>query len=113
HPGHVSRGTALEKAAEQMAQRAEPAQDGRHQRPRQRAVALGERRKPETGVLELLVKRPAAAQYAFEHVGGKTSRRQARDFGFAGHLPGLTTSASRSWVCFAGALRSPPPPAHH
>ena len=39
--GRIGRNAAIEHAGEQMAKRAKPAQDGRHQPAHQRAVAIG------------------------------------------------------------------------
>ncbi len=78
HPRRVGGKAALEHAAEQMAQRAEPAQHRRHQLAHQRAVAVGERGEVamRRRVVELLVERPAAAQHPVEDVGGDAARRQ-------------------------------------
>ena len=82
-PRRIGGQAALEKKAEQMAQRAEPAQHGRDQAAHQRAVAVGER--GEAGMraraVELLVERPVAAQHAVEDVGGDPARGEARRLG--------------------------------
>ena len=85
---------ALEQAAEQMAQRAQPPQYGGGQAPHQRAVAVGERREAGMGGLagKLLVERQPPAQDAVEDIGGNPAGGEARDFRLgrsarARHLP--------------------------
>ena len=89
-PRRLLRRAAIEEEAEEMAQRAEPAQHGRDQRPRQRAVALRQagQRGARGGAVELIVERAAAAQHAVENVGGEAPG------GEAGH--GVGVAARRS-----------------
>ena len=63
-----------------MAQRAEPAQHGRDQRSRQRAVALRQagERGAGSGTVDLIVERAAAAQHGVENVGGEVPGGEAR-----------------------------------
>ena len=65
----LRRRAAFEQAAEQMTQRAEPAQHGGDDGARQRPVALLEQCEFGRGV-EQFVERTAAAQHAVDHVGG-------------------------------------------
>ena len=68
-PRRLRRRAAIEQQAEQMTQRAEPAQHGGDQRAGERPVALVERGKFARRV-EQFVERAAAAQHAIDHVGG-------------------------------------------
>ena len=70
-----------------MAQRAEPAQRGRHDVAHQRAVALGQHADAEHGllVLELLVERTSATQHAVENIGRDPPGSETRRFGFHGN----------------------------
>jgi len=79
-PRRLLRRTAIEEKTEEMAQRAEPAQHGRDQRPRQRAVALWKavQRGARGGGLELIVERAAAAQHGVKNVGGEAPGGEAR-----------------------------------
>ena len=74
------RQAAFEEDGDEMAQRAEPAQHGRDQRPRQRAVAIGEggERGIRVGAVELLVERSVPAQHAVDNVGGDAADGEAR-----------------------------------
>ena len=78
-PGCVGGKAAREPAAEEMAQRTEPAQRRRHQGAHQRPVAIrqGGKLRMRRAVLELLVERPAAAQDAVEDIGGDAPRGKA------------------------------------
>ncbi len=82
----IARETLVEIAAEQMAQRAEPAQRGGGEPPHQRAVAFGQRRQARMGALagELFVERDAPPQHAVENVGGDPARAKAGHFGLRG-----------------------------
>ena len=89
-PRRLLRRAAIEEKTEEMAQRAEPAQHGRDQRPRQRAVALrqGGQRGACGGALELIVERAAAAQHGVKNVGGEATG------GEAGHGAGVAARRS-------------------
>ena len=65
-----------------MAQRADAAQHGRDELAHQRAVAVGERRKPRMrfGAVELGVERAMAAQHVVEDVGGDAARGETGNF---------------------------------
>ncbi len=93
-PRRLRRRTVLEHAGDQMAQRAEPANDGRDQRPRQRAVAVGERGKSRmgAGAVELVVERAAAAQHRLEDIGGDAPGGEAL------HLRAVVGPASVGFV---------------
>ncbi len=80
HPRRVAGNAALEAKAEQVAQGAEPAQDRRGECADERAVAIGQRREPRGGVLELDVERTPAAEHAVEDVGGDPARGEPRRF---------------------------------
>ena len=77
----LRRQAAFEQRPMQMAQGAEPAQHGRDQRARERAVAILERGELARRV-EQLVERAAAAQHAVEDIGGDAAH------GEAGHVVG-------------------------
>ena len=66
-----------------MPQRPKPAQHGRDQHPRQRAIAVGELGQTRMcrRAVELLVKRTAAAQHAIENVGSDAPRGETGGFG--------------------------------
>ena len=83
-----------------MAQRAEPAQHGRDQRPRQRAVALGKAGQcgARIGAVELIVERATAAQHAVEDVGGEAPGGQARHGIGCGCPDEPLSLARRSWA---------------
>ena len=76
----------VEKAAEQMAQGAEPPQHGGGQPAHQRAVAVGERGEAGMGAFagQLLVERDAPPQHAVEDVGGDPAGGEAGDFRLGG-----------------------------
>jgi hypothetical protein len=77
-PRRVGRQPALEHAADEMPQGAEPAQHRGDQRAHQRAVAIGQgRQRGMCPLLELLVERPLAAQHRFEDLGGDPARGEA------------------------------------
>ena len=82
-PWRLCRQSAFEEKAEQVTQRAEPAQHGRDQRTRERAVAVGERRETpvRVGAVELLVERAMAAQHAIENIGRDAASREAGNVG--------------------------------
>ncbi len=67
----LCRRAPLEKEIQQIAQRAEPAQDSCDQRPRERAVALGERGKCRVRIdaVKLLIERTMTAQHAIDDFG--------------------------------------------
>ena len=71
-----------EKQPEQLAQRSEPAQNGRDQHPREGAVTLGERseRGMRAWALELIVERAMPAQNVIEDIGRNPPRREAGRF---------------------------------
>ena len=77
-----------------MTQRAEAAQHRRHQRPRERAVALGKAGKARMRgrTLQLFIERAAAAQHAIEDVGSDAPDRQARHRVGAAARPGSRCS---------------------
>ena len=62
-----------------MAERAEPAQDGRHKTAHQRAVAVGQRfqRGMRAGAVELVVERALPVQHAVDNVGRDSPCREA------------------------------------
>ena len=73
--------TPFQKKRDEMAQRAEPAQHRRGERPRERAVALGKRGKAEgsgTGAVQHPIERTAPTQHAVDDVGGYAPGRKAR-----------------------------------
>ena len=78
----VGRETFFEQAAEQVAQRAEPAQHGRGQPPHQGPVAVGQAGQAEMGAFagKLFVERHTLAQHAVNNVRGDAPGREARDF---------------------------------
>ena len=78
-PRCVGRDTAIEQPRQKMAERAEPAQDGRHKAAHQRAVAVGERFQPgmRAGAVELVVERALLVQDAVENVGRDSPCREA------------------------------------
>ena len=82
HPRHLLRQAAFETKPDEMAERAEPAQHGGHQRPGERAIAVREGCESGIGlgVFELLIERAAPPQYAIDNV-----RRYAAD-GEPGHV---------------------------
>ena len=69
-----------------MAERAEPAQDGRDQPSHQRAVTVGERFQSGmgAGAVELVIKRSVLVQDAVDDVGSDPPRRETRHFGWRG-----------------------------
>ena len=75
----LRRRSGIEEEADEMAQRAQPAQYACGQRADQRAVALGEPRKRRTRArgFKLVVERAAAAKHAVENVGGNAARGEA------------------------------------
>ena len=73
--------SALEELAEQMAQRAEPAQHGRDELAHQRAVAVGERREARMrSASSSPIERPLAAQHVVEDVGGDAAGGETGHF---------------------------------
>ncbi len=96
-PRRLRRQTTFEKRPKEMAQGAEPAQHGSDQRARQRAVALLQRGKLASVRVEQLIERAAAAQHAFDDVGGDAAH------GEAGHVVGATGARA---VVFARAFAS-------
>ena len=66
-----------------MTERAEPAQDRRHQPPHQRAVAIGQRLQAGmgAGAVELVVEGAMLVQYAVENIGRDPPRGEAGHFG--------------------------------
>ena len=60
----VGRNAAIEQPRQQMAERAEPAQDGRHQPPHQRAVAIGQCLQSGMRARRRRAVRPACGAYA-------------------------------------------------
>jgi len=69
-----------------MTERAEPAQDRRHQTPHQCAVTVGEclQSRMRSRAVELVVKCAVLVQHAVENVGGDPSCRKAGHFGGVG-----------------------------
>ena len=99
----VGRHALGHQLAEQMPQRAEPAQNRGDQAAHQRAIAVGQR--GEAGVSgaagQLLVERNLLAQHAVDDVGGDPAGGKAGDFGLGGgartgHAPSLPRIVSRS-----------------
>ena len=80
-PRRVGRDTAIEQPRQQMAERAEPAQDRRHQTAHQRAVAVGQRfqRRMRAGAVELVVECAMLVEDAVENVGRDSPCREAGD----------------------------------
>ena len=72
----------VEELPQQMAQRADAAQHGGDELAHQRAVALGERRKPRMRIraVELGVERTMAAQHIVQDVGGDATGGEAGNF---------------------------------
>ncbi|MHC2330714.1 hypothetical protein ACVIW0_000003 [Bradyrhizobium sp. USDA 4454] len=79
----IGRDAAVEQPRQQMAERAELAQDGRDQPAHQRAIAIGERFQAgmRAGAVELIVERAVLVQHAVEDVGCDAARRETGDFG--------------------------------
>ena len=79
----VGRNAAVEQPRQQMAERAEPAQDGGDQAAHQRTVTVGQRFQGGmgAGAFELVVEGAAPVQHAVEDVSGNSPCRQARHFG--------------------------------
>ena len=79
----VGRNAAIEQSRQQMAERAEPPQNRRHQPPHQRAVAVGKRfqGRMRARAVELVVERAVLVQDAVENVGGDPPCRQTGHFG--------------------------------
>ena len=80
-PRRLRRQPLLEKRPKQMAQGAEPAQHDGNDRPRQPAVAIGERRKrrgrgARIGAFEHLVERPVPIEHALDDIGRDPPHRQ-------------------------------------
>jgi hypothetical protein len=69
-----------------MAERSEPAQDGGHQPPHQRAVAIGERLQGGMGgsAVEMIIESAMLVQDAVQNVSRDPPRRETGDFGGAG-----------------------------
>ena len=79
----IGRNAAIEQPRQHMAERAEPPQDGRHQPPHQRAVAIGQRLQSGmgAGAVELVVERAVLVQHAVENVRCDPPRRETGHFG--------------------------------
>ncbi len=99
HARRVGRKALLEKAAEQLAQGAEPPQHGGGEPAHQRAVAVGESGQTGMGGLagQLFVERDFPPQDAVENVGGDPSGGEAGDFRLGGgarsrHAPIIATN---------------------
>ena len=102
HARRVGGKAFLEKAAEQLPQRAEPPQHGGDKAAHQRAVAVGEPGQTGMGGLagELLVERDLPPQDAVEDVGGDPSGGEAGDFRLGGgarsrHAPIIAMNCGR------------------
>ena len=80
----VGRNAAIEQPRQHMAERAEPPQNGRHQPPHQRAVAIGERLQSGMGggAVELVVERAVLVQHAVENIRRDPPRRETGHFGW-------------------------------
>ena len=72
----VGRQAAVEINPQQVAQRAEPAQNGGHEPADQRAVTFVDG--CQELVAKLLIERPPSSQHAVEHVGGNAASSEAR-----------------------------------
>ena len=80
-PRRLRRQPLLEQRAEQMPQGAEPAQHHGNDRPRQPAVAIGQRRQrrgrsARIGAFEHLVERPVPIEHALDDIGRDAAHRQ-------------------------------------
>src|SRR5215471_14396197 len=88
-----------------MPQRAEPAQHGRDDAPRQGAVAIRQRGESWMRLLavDLLVERASAAQHSVDDVGGDAAGGEAGDFGLRGktgtrHRISIPRHLMASWI---------------
>ena len=79
----VRRDTAIEQARQQMAERAEPPKNRRHQPPHQGAVAIGQRLQAGMGAcaVELVVEGAVLVQYAVEYISRDPPCRETGHFG--------------------------------
>ena len=82
---------AIEQPRKQVAERAEPPQDGGHQTPHQGAVTVGQRLQPgmRASAVELVVQGAVLVQHAVKNIGRNPPR------GEAGHLGGGCVSYLR------------------
>ena len=99
HARRFGRKALVEKSAEQMAQGAEPPQNGGGEPAHQRAVAIGEPGQAGVGgfARQLFVERDFPPQDAIENVGGDPSGSEAGDFRLRGgarsrHVPIIATN---------------------
>ncbi len=79
----VRRNTAVEQARQQMAERAQPSQNRRHQPPHQSAVAIGQRLQAGMGAgpVELVIEGAVLVQDAVEDIGRNSPCRETGHFG--------------------------------
>jgi hypothetical protein len=101
-PRRVRRDAAVEQARQQMAERAEPPQNRRHQAAHQGAVAVGERFQSGmgAGAVELIVEGAVLVQHSVEDVGRDPPCGEAGHFrryceSRRGHEAGMSRGAER------------------